>query len=235
MTMSWDLDTIFSALTAELPTSLGDMFMFTPKIVPSMPPTISTRGIILKHRRHNYDDVSVDRVELYAEHATLRLLGLAFISRLFHPTPDKVTLQVAAAETDIEEVVLDATSVGHGHGYLVGYTQQVTSFEYLYAPTERWPLSGSRPELWPAFFLTSGEFGPTSQEEHLNPNRVRIAGGAPVFADLAQIFLNVGHPASDVFEVDFESALGNGGVTAGSAELKLWLPGSEGWDPSLLP
>jgi hypothetical protein len=49
------------------------------------------------------------------------------------------------------------------------------------------------------------------------------------------VFLDAGRPEAGVPEFDLESELGNGGVAPGSAELKVFLPGSVGWNEDVAP
>lgn len=235
MRHSCDLERYFGKLLDRLPSDPDEEFEFTAKVLPVVEETLSSDAVVIHSSFCTYNDVPVDRIVLFAHHRTLRLLGLFLLSRLFHPEPAELFLNLRAEGTDIREILFDTTDVPYELGNIASYYQKATLFRYCRRVEDRWPLAKCAPRSCPAFFLTKGEFGPANREEWLARDRVRLAGGGTAFMDLAQVFLDAGRSDSGLPELDLESELGNGGVAPGSAELKVFLPGSFGWLDDVLP
>ena len=68
-----------------------------------------------------------------------------------------------------------------------------------------------------------------TEEDWASRHCLQISGNDKVLATLAELFLNFGHNQNDLDEITLESAIGNGAVSAGSVEVRFWVPGSIGY------
>jgi len=230
-----DLERVFGGLADRLPRVDDEEFTLTPETVPAVTSDLASDSVGLTWFLHGYNDMPVDLVAMYCQPRTLRLLGLLLLSRVLHPTDEDLMLRVTATKSEIREVVLDCSDVHHGN--VAFYRSRVVEFTYISQfihqyQRPRYPLAAATSDDCPAFVLTKGEFGPYTREELLTRDRLRISGRESSLLDLAAVFLDAGLPDSSATEFYLETA-GFGGAQHDGAELAIWLPGSDWWEPDM--
>jgi hypothetical protein len=110
-----------------------------------------------------------------------------------------------------------------------GLTQHAIRFQYRPEERGRHPLATSRWSVPPRPHLHVSGFddvvaGPEERDT------LHGFGSAWGSAALATALLDICDDEARCDEYDLEGAYGFGGVAPGSAELKIWLPGSVGWE-----
>jgi hypothetical protein len=102
-----------------------------------------------------------------------------------------------------------------------------TLVNYELGMAERHPTPLPQPEDQPHLELTDAD--EADWADSAKRDTVVGFGNDRAVAWLADMLIDVGSHDSGVVEVDLESFAGFGGVGPGSAELRIWLPGSDFW------
>lgn len=184
------------------------------------------------HAYHSYTNVCVDELHFQAHKRTYRLLGLAFLAKIFHPEPREVHIQLSHPDSSVRTLVLDYDQA-EGWDFIADYHKR--PYQYIYEPQ---PV-GIAPSLldmrfFPTWLLPS--FALTNAAKNAGPCddrdvRDTVRGAGVDYGNLlfATVLLNLGRPAEIIQAFGLESEHGFGGVGPGSAEVRLWLPGGFGW------
>ena len=100
-------------------------------------------------------------------------------------------------------------------------------------PFEWFDTNHGNPYELPGFFLTNADDLVYSDADWRARDTVVGFGRDVGMAHLVELLLNVSRLASDRVEIEMEGEGGFRGVAPLSCEVRLWLPGSFGWDDSL--
>jgi hypothetical protein len=197
--------------------------------LPSPPAELSTNGMYIRRGTHTYPSLAVDSVHLFATPGVYRCLGLWIVACLLEPGCNEFWLQVTHAGSEVRHICVDTryrSLDDEGEGL---HTQPHAAVYYP-GVVGAFPLADQPPPL-PSLRLTDraqrvAGFGD-------DDDRDTIQGfGSDIGAwRFAEVLLNLSQPWSKRVEVNLEGPSGFGGAAPDSAEVRFWLPGSDGWNP----
>lgn len=229
--MTCDLEGYFGELGRSLPQDPAEdvSFVLTAENVPACPALIRSDQVVARGAGHDYGGLVVDVVDLvFAGRATCRQLGLLVLSSLFHPAPETIELELTNPTSEIRR--LRVRFARPNPETALDYWATPTGLRYVPGQAERHPTPPWVTEHLPEIQLTDQE----EVESRLGFNATRDTvvgfGDDRATAWIAELLIDAGCEKSEVVEVDLESFAGFGGVGRQSAELRLWLPGSDFWD-----
>jgi hypothetical protein len=236
--MTCDLQRVYGDAARVVPTGDDDAFTFSADNLPPAPEQLATDRLIVRKGIHDYQAYATVRVDMLiaeARKATYRFLALALLSRVFHPAPHAIRLQLTHPASEIRAIVLDFDPARDVLTWIPGYHTRAVRFTYAPAPLTAYPLAGARsPEgTLPSFSLTNAQDMIDRDADWRARDVVRCAGSDSGHVHLASVLLNLARPEEPRDEVTLESEHGNGGVARGSAEARFVLPGSLSWSGEL--
>jgi hypothetical protein len=200
--------------------------------IPRLPERLRTDRILLRRAVHSYGTgYRVDSIHLFAGPRVLRLLGLAVLSRLFHPDPTTITIESTHPDSEIRTLVLQL-SADDLQGNPIGYSWSPASFRYWPSEISKHPWLDDDATPWdlPLLYLTNEEDLVVSNEQWQSRDSIRGLGTDRGFVRFADLCLNAGCPWNEVREFELEGEPGFRGVAPTSAEVRIFLPGSDHWN-----
>lgn len=256
--MVCDLERLYGALANTVPSAKDSEFIFSADTLPQPPASLETDRIVarkLKHAYSGYTQTQVDAIWMQAYQRTYRLLGLLILAKVFHATPGEVHLHLLHPASDICMLVLDYHQ-GYPMEFVRGYQTRPYQFVYHVMWFEKYE---EQEHFLPIFSLTNKE-NCVINDEWEHRDTLRGAGptdyGNIIFAQLllnistltaehdqtvqlqnggerSWVSIHYGTHISYKHGVVLEGPLGNQAVGRGSVEMKLFFPGSLGWDDIL--
>ena len=208
-------------------------FVFDYDTLPDPPEALTTDALVIRKAVKIYDDIArVVDLWFHGTQQTYRLLGLLALATLFSKGNTKVALTLTHAETDISTLIVDAARPVKG-GLDMGLSMIPYAFEYWPDSIEKHPWLHDDISPWelPRFALTAIDNPLMTVGDWESRNVVEGFGLPEGTTHLAQLLLDLSRPECPVKEIQLEGELGFRGVAPGSAEVRLWLPGSDGWNP----
>jgi hypothetical protein len=116
-----------------------------------------------------------------------------------------------------------------------GYTVKPHSFRYQFEEVSKHPWKRETLDLrdLPCFWLTKRQASVVTDEDWQSRDTLIGFGSAVGSIRFAELLLNASDSQNRVDEYNLEGPWGIYGVGRYSAEVKLFLPGSQGWDDTL--
>ncbi len=235
--MNCDVEEIFGTIADHIPTSEDTEFVFSAEVLPQPPPLLETNQLVIRkgeRTSYSYTVNRVDALHFQAHKRTYRVFGLLFLARVFHSELPEIHIRLTHAESDIHEIILD---------YRIGtwplipeYQTRPDKFTYWPEAAEKYRHSILRipDQFLPRLSLTDASKVPDTQtSEWAARDILRCAGSDCGNVLFANVLLNLSRPEEIAQEFTLEGEFGFGGVGRGSAEVTLWLPGSDGWHVKL--
>lgn len=229
--MSCDLQRLFGEAAEKVPTSEEESHVFTAGTLTTAPPQLVTDGLYIKKTAHEYGyGYEVDLLMFHARKETYRLLGLLFLSVVFDPEPKAVSLELTHPASDIKHFLID-NELAPAEELSSGYHSRPHAFVYWPTEMDKHPFDPcADPVNLPRFGLTNLEDFLFTEEHRRARDTVRCFGRDRGNALFAELLLNAGRPESAPDEYELEGEAGFRGVGVGSAEVRIFLPGSFGWE-----
>jgi hypothetical protein len=237
--MTCDLERVFGELSRVIPASIADRdhnFLFTAETLPQPPAHMETDRLYIAKGIHDYDSCfRADALWWFATKDTYTHLALLILAVLFHPEPDKVDVRLTHPASEIKHLIVE-----YEYPPLdllpSGYIARPFALNYYPDETERFPF-GDHQDVsdLPCFYLTATEFRGHPDEEWLRRETVTGFGTDHAAARFAELLLNATRLDNPLVEYNLEGDGGWRGVGQLSAEVRLWFPGSDAWDPSQWP
>lgn len=232
--MNCDLEHLFADLGAKLPASPDEDLALTSASLPRPPAHLATDLLYIEKSLHDYNGwFRADVVLFHAHKVTYRHLGLLILAVVFHTLPEPVEIELTHPASVIKRLIVESPYKGPAD-ISSGYNTRPYVFDYWPEDTTRypWPYPLTPPEL-PCFYLENYDHVPglTIDEEWAARDAVRGFGTDVGSVRLAELLLNASQPNNPVDEYTLEGDGGNRKVGYLSAEARLWLPGSFGWNP----
>jgi YD repeat-containing protein len=147
------------------------------------------------------------------------------------PNPQKVHIKLTHPVSDIKNIVIyfeykDLDEIEPG------YNTRPYAFNYYPEETERHPWYSRHPDPdeLPCFWLTNLEDCVITEEDWGNRDTILGFGSDVGSVRFAELLLNASRPQNTVNEYVLEGEAGFRGVGKLSAEARLFLPGSLGWN-----
>jgi len=237
-----DLERLYGDAAARLPTShdydaafdAGQpdraRATFDRGCLPTPSADLTTARLCVTGRFHSYNSLTVDAIHVSAHRETYRALGLWILAGLLTPGPNRHVLTLTHPASDARRLVVDTMyrQLDDGSGL------RTEASGAVYFPTRRRRLAlddaPTCADELPHVFLTDAEqvIGRGWPGDPLRDTVVGFASDRGAYA-IAELLLDVSQAWNDELEYTLEGPYGLGGVTADSAEICLWLPGSLGW------
>lgn len=199
------------------------------KNLPVPPSELETAHLCMTLVTNLYGGMPADCVHFEIDKPTSAHLGLLIFSTLFHAEPKRVILHSTHPRSTITRLILDycwADDWGD-----VGYASRPLSFGYYPTHQSRHPWLHQRlhPKALPVLDLTNEDELIMHPRDLPARNTAIGFGNYDAAARFAELLLNASRASSNGDEYVLEGEWGFRGVGIGSAEIKIWLPGSIGY------
>lgn len=237
--MKSDLERLFGEIADRIPEDDTE-FVFSSEVLPKSEIEVTSDQILIRRSSthpHTYTQNRVDSLWLYTNKRTLRLLALLIFSKVFHSSPREIRLHLSHQSSDIRVIRLDWNGeIDRWWATLPDLESRPYRYTYWPSAVTRFPLAGSKidPRFLPILALTNEEdsIGP-SESDWASRNVLKCAGSVSGNILLARVLLDASLQQFTENELALETELGFGGAGHGSAELRIFLPGSLGWDDEI--
>lgn len=236
--MSCDLDRLYGDLVRIVLTTAteSEPYVLKAQNLPQPPAWMETDHLYIAKGIHEYEDYfRADMLWWFASKETYGQLALLILAVLFHPDPPEVNLQLTHPASEIKRLVVRYEYPPSDEYLDAGYNTRPYAFAY-YPGETAWYDHGRYREVsdLPCFWLSGAE--PGGDYEAAWKDRDTVIGfGTDVGATrFAELLLSAGRPDNACVEYALEGD-GSGlarSVGRWSAEVRLWLPGSDAWDPA---
>jgi hypothetical protein len=240
-----DLERLYADAVARLPTShdynaaleAGQPLLaratFERGSLPTPPPDLTSARVCVVGGSHGYGALTVDAVEISAYRETYRALGLFILAALLTPGPNRFVLSLTHPASQVRRLVVDTSYRRLDDGS--GLRTEASGAVYFPARRRRLALEDASAHVddLPHVFLTDVEevVGRDWPGDPVRDTVVGFAGDRGAYA-IAELLLDVSQAWNEEVEYTLEGPYGFGGVAPASAEVRLWLPGSVGWNES---
>lgn len=194
--------------------------------LPAPPAALSTGGMGVRRGTHIYSSLAVDAVQFFATPDAYCCLGLWIVACLLEPGPGEHWLKITHPESEIRRLCVD-TGYRHGDRNRADLHTQPHAVVYFPSRPVAFPLADSPPPL-PHVLLTDRDRY-ASYGEADRDTLVGFGSDAGAWC-FAKVLLDLSQPWNERVEVNLEGPFGFGGVEPDSAEVRFWLPGSDGWE-----
>ncbi len=219
-----------AALVPDGPPGSSD-FLFHAGVLPIPPNLLSSDRILFRKLHHDYNGWQrADALWMYLSPQKCRELGVFLLACAFHHPAKATTLAITHPDSAIRRIIIPAVSLKL-EDLPIGQTWVPFALRYFPAETEKFPwMDDCCVHDLPLFALTNIDdcVGPTDADWR-ERDTVRIwatTGGSLRFAEL---LLNAGCSWNRVREYALEGDAGFRGVAPMSTELRIFLPGGDGW------
>lgn len=198
--------------------------------LPEPPAQLLTDRLVIRRGFHDYGNFRVDYPQWYADKETYGRLGLLVLASVFHPHAADVTVSLVHRESEIDQLALRAEHPAYFYGLP---DLKIALLEYSYCPTiprrHPWVLDDIHPDDLPFFDLTNHQDIALTEDERAARNLLRGCGSVVAAVRFGSLLLDLSRPQSTTTEIALEGDAGFRGVARASAEVRLWLPGADGF------
>ncbi|SMR71239.1 hypothetical protein SAMN04488030_0866 [Aliiroseovarius halocynthiae] len=204
-----------------------DHYELTANMFPDISKNLELPDFAIRRGTHQYlDTMRVEYLQISATKDAYRSLGLSMLAAAFQAKDLWITLTNEVTEYRYLSVLgSEMLSIGRT-------ANRIALKEFVYAPRERsrHPLFADRLTEFPAFHLkcSDSETPPTDIWEARDT--VEGFGRLEPSLLLAELLLDIGRQSNTENEFVLEGPAGFQGVDVLSAEVRLWLPGANGYD-----
>lgn len=228
-----DLNRIFGGVAALLPDGPpGDTdIVLQADGFPVPPIELITDRLLIRKVVHDYNGwYRADSLWLYLSPAKCRELGIFLIACIFHGPAENVTLTISHPESAIRRIIFSAGELNLAN-LPAGLSMKPCALRYWPTETETHPWLDERNKYnLPVLALSNAEDCVGSREEDWSArDTIWISATSPGTFLLAELLLNAGCSWNTVRDYALEGDAGYRGVGPMSAELRIFLPGSDGW------
>ena len=166
---------------------------------------------------------------MYLSPGKCREMGVFLLACAFHGPAEGITLTLSHPESDIRRIIIPAGRLTL-EDLPVGLSMVPFALNYYPTEAQRHPwLYDCDTRSLPALELSNADDSIVTDEEWSGRDTVRIWAPNPGTLALAELMLNAGCSWNEVREYALEDDAGYRGVAPMSAELRIFLPGSDGW------
>jgi len=166
---------------------------------------------------------------MYLSPRKCRELGVFLLACGFHGPAEDVTLTINHPDSTIRRIIIPAGKLTLAD-LPAGLSWAPFALRYFPAETEKHPwLYDYGTHGLPRLELSNADDCIVTDEQWRGRDTVRIRASSPGTLELAELLLNAGCTWNEVREYALEGAAGYRGVAPTSAELRIFLPGSDGW------
>lgn len=227
-----ELSQIFGELAVSVPDGPPGHphFIFHAGVLPVPPASISTDRILFRKLHHNYNGwYRADALWMYLTQRKCRELGLFLLATGFHGPTTEAALSITHPDSAIRRIIIRASELNLDDPP-VGLS--MAPFALRYYPTETnkhpWMYENDTRDL-PVLALSNADDSVGVRDEDWSRRDTIWMGTSFGTFRFAELLLNAGCSWNPVREYALEGDAGYRGVGPMSAELKIFLPGSDGW------
>src|SRR5260370_9162131 len=230
-----DLNRVFGHLATTLPDGPPDSpnlpdFVFHAGVLPVPPATLSSDRIIIRKGRHEYNSwYLAESLWMSLSARKCRELGVFLLSCAFHGPVEDTTLTIGHPDSDIRMILIPAGKLTLAD---LPFGISMVPFALRYSPGEPkrypWMYDCCTHDL-PLLALSNLDDCVGGEEQWRGRDTVRIWASRPGTLRLAELLLDAGCSWNKVRDYALEGDAGYRGVAPMSAELRIFLPGSDGW------
>ena len=218
-----------AALVPDGPPGFPD-FVFHAGVLPVPPAALSSDRIVIRKTTHDYNSwYRADALWMSLSPRKCRELGVFLLSCAFHGPVEDTTLTIGHPDSDIRRIIIPAGKLTLAD-LPVGLS--MAPFALLYFPTETemhpWMHDCCAHDL-PLLALSNADNCIVTDEQWRGRDTIWISASSPGTIRLAELLLDAGCSWNKVRDYALEGAAGCRGVAPMSAELRIFLPGSDGW------
>jgi hypothetical protein len=206
-------------------------FVFHAGVLPVPPTVLTSDRIVFRKMTKNYNGwCRADALWMYLSPQTCREFGVFLLACAFHGPAETITLTLSNPNSGIRNVVIPAGRLTIPDAP-VGLSMVPFALRYFPTETEQYPwMYDCCTHNLPLLALTNVDdcVGPT-EEDWQGRDTVSIWASNEGTLRLAELLLNAGCSWNPVRDYALEGDAGYRGVAPMSAELRIFLPGSDGW------
>jgi hypothetical protein len=206
-------------------------FVFHAGVLPVPPTALSTDRILFRKASHDYNGwYRADALWMYLSPRKCRELGVFLLACAFHGPAEATTLTISHPDSAIRRIIIPAGVLSLAD-LPVGLSWTPFALHYFPAETEKHPWMYDRyMHDLPRLALSNADdcVGPT-EDDWRGRDTLWLQASSPGILRLAELLLNAGCSWNQVREYALEGDAGYRGVAPMSAELRIFLPGSDGW------
>lgn len=204
-------------------------FIFHAGTLPAPPASLTTDRLLFRKLHSDYNGwYRADALWLYLTPKKCRELGVFLLAACFHGPTKETTLSITHPDSAIRRIVIPASGLSL-EDPPVGLSLVPFALHYYPAETNKhpWMYENNAREL-PVFALSNANDCVVTDEDW--SGRDTIWMGSPLGTmRFAELLLNAGCSWNEVREYALEGDAGYRGVGPMSAELRIFLPGGDGW------
>jgi hypothetical protein len=218
---------VWAALPSELEISA---FTFTPNTLPEPVFALETDALVIRRGLHDYGSYRVDYPQWYADKRAYGSLGILILAAQFRAPGGDITVHLNHARSEITRLVVRSDAPAYTYA-LPELKIEPIAFEYSPSVVRRhpWSFDDLHPDDLPFFDLTNEREVAVEDEERAARDVLRGFGSIVQSLRFAALLLDVSRPDNTATEIALEGDAGFRGVARASAEVRLWLPGADGW------
>lgn len=193
-------------------------------------------SLALMKEYHYYDNYyRTVQLNWFSRKEDFKYFGLLILSVVFNNDTQEAVIKITNPKSTIKKLII-RFSYNHNFSYIFDYKTIPFSYEYWPTEIERIPWTNRKlnHDDYPCFFLTNEKEMIVDEEDWAGRDTVVITGTDVSLILLAELFLNISNKHNKIPEISLEGEMGFRGVGPGSAEVKIWLPGSTGWREDLV-
>jgi hypothetical protein len=198
--------------------------------LPTVPDAIKTSDIYIKKGAHYYGSFRADLLNVFAHEKTYICLGLLILSVIFDRKPRVVTLKIDHKHSDIKFFKIKNNS-RNVDDLALGLNSIPHAFLYIPERADKHPFAytGLTVRDLPCFSLTNEADCLITENDWQSRDTVEGCGSDEGSAYFAELLLNFGLCSNQMLEINLEGECGFRGVSRGSSEISLFLPGHLAW------
>ncbi len=205
-------------------------FVFHAGVLPVPPAFLSTDRILFNKLHHDYNGwYKADALWVYLTQKKCRELGLFLLAASFHGPKQDTTLSITHPKSAIRKIIIRASELNL-EDPPVGLSMVPYALRYYPTETNKHPwLYENHIDDLPVLALSNADDCVGATDEDWSTRDTIWMGAYSGTLHFAELLLNAGCSWNPVREYALEGDAGCRGVGRMSAELKIFLPGSDGW------
>ena len=227
-----ELSQIFGDLAAQVPDGPPGYphFVFHAGVLPEPPASISTDRILFRKLTHNYNGwYRADALWMYLTAKKCRELGLFLLASGFHGPRKATTLSIVHPDSAIRRISIFESQLLLDDPP-VGLTMIPFALRYYPSETRKHPwMDDCDTRDLPVLALSNADDSVGATEDDWAKRDTIWMGPTCGMFRLAELLLNAGCSWNKVREYALEGDAGFRSVGPMSTELRIFLPGSDGW------
>lgn len=192
-------------------------------------------SLCIMKSHHYYDDhFRADKLVWFSQKEYFKYFGLLILSVVFNNDAEEARIKITNPNSLVKNIII---RFGFEHNFSKVFDYKTIPYNYEYWPTEitrmPWIHRNIPHSDYPCFFLTNEDEMIADEADWVNRDTVIISGTDVSLVLLAELLMNISNKNNKITEIDLEGEMGFRGVGPGSAEVKILLPGSFGWQEEL--